>query len=128
VKATFAAAKAAGDKAVVLAFHPDPFLENLSYENGPYGPLVEAITAEADAFPGQVLVVHGHHHQFTVDRPLTELDTEKPAVNHPNVTRLEVFGWPDMKAVRVSVDTTKPWVFGFEPLYGASSVSTTPAK
>lgn len=126
VKATFAAAKAAGDKAVVFAFHPDPFVEDLRYENGPYGPLFEAITAEADAFPGQVLIVHGHHHQFTVDRPITELDTDKPTTVHPNLTRLEVFGWPDMKAVRVTVDTTKPWVFGFEPLYAADSVSHNP--
>ena len=57
----------------------------------------------------------------------TELDFDKPGVNHPNVTRLQTYGWPDMKAVRVSVDTSKPWVFGFEPLYAADeSVSTHP--
>jgi hypothetical protein len=29
-----------------------------------------------------------------------------------------------MKAVRVTVDTTKRWVFGFEPVYAAESTST----
>jgi hypothetical protein len=43
--------------------------------------------------------------------------------------RLQVYGWPDMKAVRVTVDTTKPWVFGFEPLYAAEgSISTSPGR
>jgi hypothetical protein len=32
-----------------------------------------------------------------------------------------------MKAVRVSVDTSAPWVFGFEPLYSAG-VSVSPHK
>jgi hypothetical protein len=40
-----------------------------------------------------------------------------------NLTRLQVYGWPEMKAVRVSVDTSKPWVFGFEPLYSDSNLS-----
>lgn len=72
-----------------------------------------------------MLVVHSHYHEFLIDRPLTELDLDAREVRHPNVTRLQVYGWPDMKAVRVSVDAAKPWVFGFEPLYAEESVSTT---
>lgn len=127
VKATFAAARRANQRAVVMAFHSDPFGEALRYDGGPFEPVVKAIEAEAEAFDGQVLLVHGHHHAFTIDRPLTELDFDKPGVSHPNVTRLQVYGWPDMKAVRVSVDTSKPWVFGFEPLYSAG-ISTSPHK
>ncbi len=127
VKATFAAARRANERAVVIAFHSDVFDPALRYEGGPFEPVVKAIEAEADAFDGQVLLVHGHHHEFTIDRPLTELDLDKPGVLHPNVTRLQVYGWPDMKAVRVSVDTSKPWVFGFEPVY-AAGVSTSPHK
>jgi hypothetical protein len=33
------------------------------------------------------------------------------------VTRLQVYGAPELRAVRVSVDTEMPWVFGFTPLY-----------
>ena len=109
---------------MVMAFHSNPFDERLRFENGPFETLVQAIIAEADAFDGQVLIVQGHFHEFTIDRPLSSLDMEKPAIAHPNLTRLQVYGWPDMKAVRVSVDVSKPWVFGFEPLYAAESVST----
>ncbi|MDZ4730797.1 MAG: hypothetical protein SH820_12735 [Xanthomonadales bacterium] len=37
--------------------------------------------------------------------------------------RLQVYGWPDMKAVKVSVNTSKPRVFGFEPLFGDGNIS-----
>jgi hypothetical protein len=127
VKASFAAARHAGHRAVVLAFHSNPFDEPLRYEGGPFETVLKAITSEADAFPGQVLIVHGHYHEFIVDRPLSTPDLDLPAVAHANVTRLQVYGWPDMKAVRVTVDTTKPWVFGFEPLYSAG-ISVSPHK
>jgi hypothetical protein len=127
VAAAFAAARKAAHRGVVLAFHSNPFDEPLRYEGGPFEAVVKAIAVEADAFDGQVLVVHGHYHEFIVDRPLSEPDLDLPGVPHANVTRLQVYGWPDMKAVRVSVDTTKPWVFGFEPLYSAG-VSTSANK
>lgn len=127
VKAGFAAARQAGHRAVVLAFHSNPFDEKLRHEGGPFEPVLKAITEEADAFDGQVLAVQGHYHAFTIDRPLSKLDFDRPGVAHPNVTRLQVYGWPDMKAVRVSVDTATPWVFGFEPLY-AAGVSVSPNK
>ena len=31
--------------------------------------------------------------------------------------RLQVYGDPEVRAVRVTVDPDTPWVFGFEPLY-----------
>ncbi len=125
VKATFAAARQAKHRAVVLSFHSNPFDERLRYEGGPFEPVVRAIDAETEAFDGQVLIVQGHYHQFVIDRPLTTLDMDQPAVTRQNLMRLQVYGWPDMKAVRVHVDTSKPWVFGFEPLYSTGiSVST----
>jgi hypothetical protein len=127
VQATFDAARRAGHRAVVFAFHSNPFDEALRYDGGPFEPVVAAIAAGADAFDGQVLVVHGHYHEFTIDRPLSKLDFDAPGVSHPNVTRLQVYGWPDMKAVRVTVDTATPWVFGFEPVY-SPAVSTSPNK
>ena len=128
VRAAYAAAKRGGDRAVVFAFHTNPFLDEVRWEGGPSEAVLQAIVAGADAFDGQVLVVHGHTHEFTVDRPLSELDTDAPSVSHQNLTRLQVYGWPDMKAVRVTVDVSKRWVFGFEPLYAAESVSKSSAK
>jgi hypothetical protein len=54
---------------------------------------------------------------------LREWDNQAKTSVHDNVMRLQVYGWPDMKAVRVSVDTRTPWVFGFEPLYPVPSIS-----
>lgn len=127
VKAAFTAARQAKHRALVLAFHSNPFDEKLRYEGGPFESIVKAIDAESEAFDGQVLVVQGHYHQFVIDRPLTKLDLDTPSVSRQNLTRLQVYGWPDMKAVRVSVDTAKPWVFGFEPVYSAG-VSTSTNK
>ena len=127
VKASFAAARAGGHRAIVLAFHSNPFDPALRHDGGPFEPVVAAIAAEADAFDGQVLLVHGHHHELIIDRPLTELDLDQPGTTHPNVTRLQVYGWPDMKAVRVTVDVSRPWVFGFEPLYDPA-LSVSPHK
>jgi hypothetical protein len=127
VKASFAAARRAGHRALILAFHSNPFDEKLRYEGGPFESIVKAIDSEAEDFVGQVLVVHGHDHEFMIDRPLTRLDLDKPAVTRPNLTRLQVYGWPDMKAVRVSVDISKPWVFGFEPVHAPRN-SVSPNK
>jgi len=81
--------------------------------------------ASARASEPFTFVAQGHYHELTIDRPVSKLDFEKPGVSHPNVLRLQVYGWPDMKAVQVHVDVSKPWVFGFEPLYAADgSVST----
>lgn len=117
VEATFAAARESGHRAVALFFHSNPFDETLRFEGGPFEPVLRRVIEEADAFDGQVLVVHGHHHELVIDRPVTEMDLDGPTVHHPNITRLQVYGWPDMKAVRVTVDVTKPWVFGFEPVW-----------
>jgi Calcineurin-like phosphoesterase len=125
VERTFEAAHEAGDRAVVFAFHTNPFDEALRYEGGPSEPVLRAILAGADALDGMVLVVQGHYHELTIDRPVSTLDLETPGVSHPNVLRLQVYGWPDMKAVQVHVDTSKPWVFGFEPLYAADGTVST---
>jgi hypothetical protein len=123
VKAAFSAARSAGHRAVVLSFHSNPFDAMLRHTGGPFEAVLQVIISEADTFDGQVLLVHGHYHEFIIDRPVTELDMDVPEVRHPNITRLQVYGWPDMKAVRVTVDITKPWVFGFEPVYAGESVS-----
>jgi Calcineurin-like phosphoesterase len=127
VKASFAAARRAGQRAVILAFHSNPFDEQLRYDGGPFEAIVKAIDSEAEHFDGQVLIVQGHYHEFIIDRPLTELDLDKPGVTRQNLTRLQVYGWPDMKAVQVSVDVSKPWVFGFEPVYAPQN-SVSPNK
>src|SRR5262249_24102332 len=61
VKATFVAARSAGHRAVVLAFHSNPFDEKLRYDGGPLEPLLRAVIRENDALSGQGLDVAGPH-------------------------------------------------------------------
>lgn len=119
----FSEAGKAGHKAIVIAMHSNIFLEGGDEEGGPFTAILDAVARGAQAFPGQVLVVHGHNHALIIDRPMREWDNGAKTSVHDNVTRLQVYGWPDMKAVRVSVDTGTPWVFGFEPLYPLPSIS-----
>jgi hypothetical protein len=123
INAVFESAKTAGDKAIVIAMHSDIFREETDLSDGPFAPIKQAIAEGARLFDGQVLVVHGHRHTFIIDRPLRVWDGADNSSELENVTRLQVYGWPDMRAVRVTVDISKPWVFGFEPLYTEPSLS-----
>ena len=125
IDAAFESATTAKHKAIVIAMHSEIFGDLGRMEDGPFYPVLQAITKGAAAFSGQTLVVHGHEHAFTVDRPLYVWDDDATTMTGQNLTRLQVFGWPDMKAVRVSVNTDTPWVFGFEPLYAKVSTSPT---
>lgn len=123
IRAGFATAGERGAKAVVIAMHSDIFGDLGTLEGGAFQPIRQAIAEGASQFAGQVLVVHGHEHTFIIDKPLRVWDADSTSTVHDNVTRLQVYGWPDMKAVRVTVDTDTPWVFGFEPLYGDNNLS-----
>jgi hypothetical protein len=123
INAGFEAARSDQHKAIVIAMHSDIFTELGQLEGGAFQPVLQAIASNALTFAGQVLVVHGHEHTFIIDKPLRVWDDEATTTVHDNVTRLQVYGWPDTKAVAVSVDTSKPWVFGFEPLYGDDNLS-----
>lgn len=123
LESAFAAAEKADHKAIVIAMHSNIFIEGGEIEGGPFTAIRDAIASGAQAFSGQVLVIHGHEHTLIIDRPLRVWDNDAKTSVHDNVTRLQVYGWPDMKAVRVRVDTGTPWVFGFEPLYPVPSIS-----
>ena len=60
-------------------------------------------------FNGPVVLAVGDTHVFRVDKPLYTAEKELVA----NFTRLEVFGFPDVHWVRVSVDPATPQVFSF---------------
>lgn len=69
----FAAARAAGAGAVVVAMHADPFaagdrLPHAANRSGFAGTLA-AIAEGAERFGGPVLVIHGDGHRYTLDRP-----------------------------------------------------------
>lgn len=78
--------------------------------DGPYFPIVKSIAQLAKNYGKPMLLVHGDYHDYTVDKPF---DTGK---HGNNITRLQVFGEPHLKAVKVTVTPDKPDPFAIEPL------------
>ena len=58
-----------------------------------------------------VLFVHGDTHTYRVDRPFRDEKGDRV----PNLTRLEVYGSPQVGWVRVTVDPNDSDLFRFEP-------------
>lgn len=127
IKAAFAEAQAKNAKAVVIAMQASLFVagrgdnftgrELRGGQEGPYYWVAFAIRDYAAKFGKPVLVINGDFHDFIVDRPFMVSQGEAKPPLYANITRLQVFGAPELKAVKVHVDTDTPWVFGFEPLY-----------
>ena len=76
-----------------------------------YRDLLETLSSETLAFPGQVLLIHGDTHWQRIDQPLRDPTTHLPI---SNFTRLETFGYPLMGWVKVIVDSEHPKLFRFE--------------
>jgi len=127
IKAAFAEAESADAKAVVIALHASLFIDTAGDADfgkqlrggvdGPYYWVALAIRDLADDFGRPVLLIHGDFHQFQIDRPFMVPQGESRSPKYANITRLQVYGAPELRAVRVDVDTRTPWVFSFSPLY-----------
>jgi hypothetical protein len=124
---TFAEATKENAAAVVIAMHAQLFLDGdgddefgLPVRGGGEGPfywVARAIRDFGTEFGKPVLLVHGDFHELIIDKPFRVVTGETTPAKYDNITRLQVYGAPDLKAVRVHVDTNTPWVFGFTPLY-----------
>lgn len=115
VRESFRIARETKAPAIVLAFQADPWLTSAPvYEQGPLDWLRNSIGDEAAKFDGQVLVVHGDSHRLIVDTPYRRADVDAGTTRGMNVTRLQVPGWPDHRAVRIEVDPARPGVFAFQ--------------
>ncbi len=127
LKSTFAAAEANGAKAVVIALHAGMFYDAEGGEfsgkmlrggdEGPYVWVALALRDLGTRFGKPVLLINGDFHDLVIDRPFLVSQGEGKPPLYSNITRLQVYGAPELKAVRVSVDTETPWVFGFTPLH-----------
>ena len=105
-------------KGVVIAVHAEMFWgESNQAFRGPHGIVLREIRTASERYGGPVLLVHGDSHEFVVDRPFIRSQGELELPRYANITRLEVFGAAEVRAVQVSVDPDTPWLFGFEPLY-----------
>jgi len=92
---TFRIARARALPGVVLATQA-----NIWSGSSGYARIIETLAAEAQSYPGEVLVIHGDTHWFRVDRPLVDPQTGRAI---ENVTRLEVYGSPFVDWVQVTV-------------------------
>jgi hypothetical protein len=127
IKATFAEAATIDAKAVVIVMHASMFLDGdggefsgkelRGWTDGPYYWVALAIRDLAEKFGRPVLLIHGDFHEFVVDRPFFLSQGEAKPPKYANITRLQVYGAPELRAVKVSVDTKTPWIFSFSPLY-----------
>jgi hypothetical protein len=113
---SFRIAREEGHRAVVVVIHAELFASDDS-PLGPFGDTIRAIRSGATRFERPVLLIHGDAHRFIVDRPFIEYLGEEEMPKRANITRLQVYGAPEIRAVRVRVEPETPWVFGFSPLY-----------
>ena len=127
IKRILAEAKGGDAKAVVISLHAGMFDDRRDGEftglavrggvNGPFYWIVLAIRDLGALFGRPVLLMHGDFHEFEIDRPFMVSAGEKAPPKYANITRLQVYGAPEIKAVREFVDPDAPWVFSFSPLH-----------
>lgn len=121
IEAGFDEAEKTGAKALVLAIHANVFEGGNQWTDWPphsgFTETMVVFRELAESFGKPVLVVHGDSHIFRIDQPFTSANRERQRETLDNVTRLEVFGAPDVHAVRVLVNPDDPAVFGFVPVY-----------
>ncbi|MGE5338397.1 MAG: hypothetical protein ACM3PU_11240 [Gemmatimonadota bacterium] len=78
----------------------------------PFEPLLRRLHERASAFGRPVVLAHGDFHQLVIDRPFAR-PGETAAV--ANLIRVQTFGSPWIRWIRVHVDPDSPEVFRFTP-------------
>jgi hypothetical protein len=78
-----------------------------------YKEFLEALEDELESFDGHVLLVHGDHHTFRIDKPLF---SRKSGARLVKLTRLELFGAKDIHWVRIDIDPRSPEYFVLHPV------------
>ncbi len=116
IRSTFEVAQENGSVGVFIATQADPwivaarniFMRGVRHTAG-LERLYPALVAESDAYGRPVVLAVGDTHIFRVDKPLYRADRSLVE----NFTRVEVFGFPEVHWVRVTVDPREREVFSF---------------
>jgi hypothetical protein len=117
IRTAFDEARESQARAIVFAMQADPFE---SRANGHLFPPQSGFTASiggallplSEAWGRPVLLIHGDSHRFRFDRPFA--NSRGDVIR--NLARLEVYGAPDVHAVRVRVDTDAASPFDVTPV------------
>ncbi len=75
-------------------------------QRAPFEPLLERLRERAVAFGRPVVLAHGDFHELIIDRPLAQAR---------KLVRVQTFGSPRIRWIRVRVDPDSPDVFDFAP-------------
>jgi hypothetical protein len=107
MRATFAQAKAAKSKGVILVTQADPELsEPIGEVSEDFESMNTAIREEVAAFTGQVLFVNGDGHDYFDIIPIPEL---------PNLRQIQVEGDSKVSYVQVHIDPKASSLFEITP-------------
>ncbi|GAB4471164.1 MAG: hypothetical protein OHK0044_14180 [Burkholderiaceae bacterium] len=111
--AAFAHARSIDAPVVVLMMQANPRfdLPRGDPKRAGFDALLERLAHRAAQFGRAVLLAHGDFHRFFVDRPL---DVESAAPRVPNLVRVQGFGSPWLRWVKVTVDPGAPTPLRFE--------------
>jgi hypothetical protein len=110
----FAHARAKKMAGILIVIQANPEFEDINKgkRQPGYEAFVTQLREEAQAFAGQVVLVHGDSHSQQVNQPM--LDPVSREVVR-NFTRVETFGFPFFGWVKATVDAKDPKVFRFTP-------------
>ena len=100
-------------KAIIIALHADMFNERGKVLPH-YKETANHIIAGAKASALPVLLIHGDSHQYIVDTPFKKAS---------NITRLQVHGFPVIKAVKIGVNTASSSTFSFSFSFSFSTIN-----
>lgn len=104
----FASSKARNDKGIVVMAQGDLRMDRAEGAKGAYESIFLALRSETQAFPGQVLYVHGDGHTFKNDQPMVNLSGQTVT----NFRRVEVYGGTGtVRWVKLAIDDKTPGVF-----------------
>ena len=112
IDSSFALARRKRLAGIVIMMQADPDFEAAARgrPKAAYRALLQQLAAQVEAFPGQVVLVHGDGHVMQVDRPLLR----RGGGPLSNFTRVETYGSPFMGWIKVTVNEAAPGLFRFE--------------
>ncbi len=94
-------------QALVLFIHANPLFEKDRANNLGFKNFLNSLSHWVTKFQKSVLLVHGDSHSFQFNMPLKAVNAWDFEYPLPNFYRLEVFGAPEVRGVKVIINTNK---------------------